>query len=151
MGMPLVPNSTYSLWISRHFWWENAKMSYKIGGRQNLNPGPPACQPGMLPQDQRGFDDNWGLELCFYTYVAGNSNWECPTWNKGHPHGKKQNGVCSSNLSPSLEFWIFIIPKVSTQKYAWILCTEVSEDKKERFKVHYFIKVNQASTLSLSW
>ena len=35
--------------------------------------------------------------------MAGNSNWECPTWNKGHPHGKKQNGVCSRYLSPSLD------------------------------------------------
>ena len=26
------------------------------------------------------------VELWFYLYVAGNSNWECPTWNKGHPH-----------------------------------------------------------------
>ena len=34
--------------------------------------------------------------------MAGNSNWECPTWNKGHTHGKKQNGVCSRYLSPSL-------------------------------------------------
>ena len=42
------------------------------------------------------------VELCFYSYVAGNSNWECPTWNKEHPHGKKQNGVCSRYLSPSL-------------------------------------------------
>ena len=41
--------------------------------------------------------------MCFYTYVAGNSNWECPTWNKEHPHGKKQNGVCSRYLSPSLD------------------------------------------------
>ena len=41
--------------------------------------------------------------VCIYHYVAGNSNWECPTWRKGHPHGKNQNGVCSRYLSPSLE------------------------------------------------
>ena len=73
-----------------------------FGGYQNSNPGPPVCQPGILPLDQRGIDNILGLELCFYTYVAGNSNWECPTWNKEHPHGKKQNGVCSRYLSPSL-------------------------------------------------
>ena len=78
------------------------KCLFWTGSRQNLNPGPPVCQLGMLPQDQRGFNNSWGLELCFYTYVAGNSNWECPTWNKEHPHGKKQNGVCSRYLSPSL-------------------------------------------------
>ena len=40
--------------------------------------------------------------------MAGNSNWECPTWNKGHPHGKKQNGVCSRYLSPSLGHFTFL-------------------------------------------
>ena len=87
------------------------KYLFWTGGCQNSNPGPPVCQPGMLPQDQRGFDNSWGLELCLYTYVAGNSNWECPTWNKEHPHGKKQNGVCSRYLSPSLDcllLWILL-------------------------------------------
>ena len=48
----------------------------------------------------------------FPSKVAGNSNWICRTWNQGHPHGKKQNGVCSRYLSLSLR----VLPRITFSK-----------------------------------
>ena len=66
MRMPLSPNSTYSIWISRYFLWKMQKY-LTFCRRQNSNPGPFACEPDMLPQDQ------WGG----YVFAVKNSSYQC--------------------------------------------------------------------------
>ena len=56
---------------------------------------------GKVPGSSPGGSQN--RPFCnFHPKMAGNSNWVCRTWNKGHPHGKIQNGVCSRKESHTL-------------------------------------------------
>ena len=53
MGMPLVSSSTYSIWISRHFYVKIAKRFFCC--LPGSNPGPSSCEASMpmLPQNHQ--------------------------------------------------------------------------------------------------